>query len=344
MRLKERLIIALCILTALSLCLSACGDSPAQEIPDPDEGSNDKTNTPPQVKGLQDLDPLSYSILYIDNSQNLVQLNLNDKTPITLAERVSCYAPDWSRQRLALAISDPDEDFAEQGAVEIELYSYIDGKTERLDSSYLFGGLRFSPTYRFLVCQSALGCTDIYDLETGKHYDAGDNTCSLFLFDEWPLWSPDGMRYAMHRLIPGENQEPLGVYVVDILSDEVTLVLEAKPDEKVRVHDWVKAEKLLIEFEPEPYTWVNQEGAENNINTTGNFKLLDLQTKTLTDTSAPDTSWQAPQYESPDGIWVLYEEFSDRQVPQGKIWLKNKDTNIIYLLGEGRRALWFEGN
>lgn len=108
------------ILTTLSLFLSACGGSPAQEIPDPDEDSNNKTGTPPQVKGLQDLDSLPYSILYIDNSQNLVQLNLYDKTPITLAERVRCYAPDWSRQRIALAISDSDEDFADQGVVEIE--------------------------------------------------------------------------------------------------------------------------------------------------------------------------------------------------------------------------------
>ena len=343
MQLKKRLVIALCILTTLSLFLSACGGSPAQEIPDPDEDSNNKTGTPPQVKGLQDLDSLPYSILYIDNSRNLVQLNLNDKTLITLAERVSCYAPDWPRQRIALAIKDPNEEFAEQGAVEIALYSYTDKKTECLNLSYLFGGLRFSPTYRFLTCQSGLGGMDIYDLETGKHYDAADNACSLFIFDEWPLWSPDGMRYAMHRLLPGENDEPLGVYVVDLLSKEETLVLEAKPDKKVRVHDWVGAEKLLIEFEPEPYTWVDQEGLENNINTAGNFKLLDLHTKALTEAKAPVPSPWPPENESPNGVWVLYEEYDDRR-PQGKIWLKNKDTNIIYLLGEGRLPLWVEDN
>ncbi|MDD2282830.1 MAG: hypothetical protein PHT52_02115 [Eubacteriales bacterium] len=343
MQLKKRLVIALCILTTLSLFLSACGGSPVQEIPEPDEGSNNKTDTPPQVKGLQDLDPLPYSILYIDNSQNLVQLNLSDKTPITLAERVSCYAPDWSRQRIALAIKDPNEEFAEQGAVEIEFYSYVDGKTERLDSSYLFGGLRFSPTYRFLICQSALGCTDIYDLETGKHYDAGDNTCSLFIFDEWPLWSPDGMRYAMHRLLPGENDEPLGVYVVDPLTEKETLVLRAFPEKKIRTNSWLDEDNLLIEFEPEPYTWLDPEENEKDINTAGNFMILDLQTKARTDTSSPEPAPWPPQHESPDGVWVLYEEYDDRR-PQGKIWLKNKDTNITYLLGEGNCPLWVEDN
>lgn len=161
---------------------------------------------------------------------------------------MDCYAPDWSRQRLALAISDPDEDFAEQGVVEIVLYSYSDEKTERLDSSYLFGWLRFSSTYRFLSCGSGLGCMDIYDLETGKHYDASDNALSLFLFDEWPLWSPDETRYAMHRLRQGENKEPLGVYVVDILSDEVTLLLSNNDNRTTSILIWQPTRQIAAAF------------------------------------------------------------------------------------------------
>ena len=112
------------------------------------------------------------------------------------------------------------------------------------------------------------------------------------------------------------------------------------------MHDWVEAEKLLIEFEPEPYKWLDQEGTSKEYKefyTVGEFKILDLQTKALTDTSSPEPAPWPPQHESPDGVWVLYEEYDDRR-PQGKIWLKNKDTNIIYLLGEGRLPLWVEDN
>jgi len=54
------------------------------------------------------------------------------------------------------------------------------------------------------------------------------------------------------------------------------------------------------------------------------------------------TPWP-PQYESPDRVWVLYVEY-DGLWSQGKIWLKNKDTNIAYLLGEGHYTLRVEDN
>jgi hypothetical protein len=277
------------------------------------------------------LPALPYKILYIDADQNLTLLDLAANKTQVLAERVGVFVPDWPRQRLFLTICDPDPDFAEQGAGEVALYSFGDGSLEVFGSYYMGAGLELSPGGGYLALSSGLGGMEIYDLERGEHWEAGDNG-SLFIYGEWPLWSPKETAFAFNRLV--EGGAPLGVYIADLPGGKTTLVLEATPEERVRVWDWPEKDELLLEFEPTPQAWDGPDGPWPQ----GTFKLLDLGDGTLTQTAAP-VAQPLPRRESPDGAWLLREEGTGWFLKD--LWLENAETGARFSLGQGVSPCWY---
>jgi len=152
------------------------------------------------------------------------------------------------------------------------------------------------------------------------------------------------MAYAMPMIYIWEKAGPPGVSICDPVSGERTMVYEAD-DRMARPNSWLDNDRLLIEIEPEPYTWVD-EGLDvvglGKHYVPGEFKILDITTGELTDAKAPDYSWHAPKYESADSTWVLHEVYID-QTPIGRIKLLNTETNVDYLIAEGHWPQWFEG-
>lgn len=341
-------IIFLCILMVFSACLGACGGGDnAPDIPDdPQPGGDDQDNggdiLPPQTRvQFYDLEPIPYSIMYMDKDHNLVQLDLNDKTEKILATDVGYYVPDWDNRRLALAILDTSEEIEGQGVAQIVTYSLDDGSTEYFLDSYLGYGLQLSPNGRFLTVFGGIYGMDLCDLETGVIYDASDFNL-LAAFDESPVWSPSGMCYAVPRIFIYDLGGPQGVYLVDPVTREDTLVYRAE-DKMARPHSWIDEHRLLIQIESEPFQWMNEDGSEGNARIEdGDYWILDINTLELTATSAPEPwEWyQKPRAESPDGAWVIYEDW-DGKIPVKKtIRLWHKETNTLCIIGRGSQPHW----
>jgi hypothetical protein len=343
-----------------ALFLGGCGNlvlpedpdaqEPAGNINEPDnepegqepDGSNNELDDAPAVTEaeLEDLEPLPFSIVYLVKN-NLVILDLNDKSSTVLMENVGAFVPDWANQRIALAIPDLDEDIADQGVAEIALYSTIDGSSEILGTSYMGYSMHFSPNGRFLAVQGGMGGMRIYDLKAGEIYDASDANL-LVSVNEQPVWAPCGMVYAMPMILIGEKPGPPGIYIIDPVSGESTQIFEVS-DRMARPHRWLDEDRLLIEIELKSYSWVNDRGNIRGLGgkdyKPGEFKILDINTGAIMDAEPPVYSL-APEYESSDGAWVLYEEYID-QWPQGIIKLYHRDTNTVYSIDEGRRPRWF---
>jgi len=348
---------ALCLMLAFALFLVGCngnlvpGEDPGSQDPvdnnnnPPDDEPPGEQEPPPLTEGvLEDLESIPFSIIYVDKDYNLVQLDLRDKTRTVLVELVQSYVPDWANNQIALAIADPEDEFFDQGVAEIALYSTIDGSIEVLGTSYMGYGLHFSPNGRFLAVTYGMGGMKIYDLDLGERYDAGDENL-LVSVNDLPVWAPSGMAYAMPMIYIWEKAGPPGIYIVDPINGERTLVLEVT-DRMARPHYWIDENLLVIEIEQEPYTWVNEAGSIRGLwgkdYVSGEFKILDITTGELTDAKAPDYSWHAPKYESADSTWVLHEVYID-QTPIGRIKLLNTETNVDYLIAEGHWPQWFEG-
>ncbi len=358
MQLRKWTGLALCMLLVFALLLGGCiriripapppndpgGQEPQEPVDAEDPPDEPSGEEPPPLTELTlaDLELMPYSIIYLDMEDNLIQLNLKDKSHTVLAQNVQAYVPDLANNQLAMAIADPEGELYGQGGSEIVLYSTSGGSTKVLGASYIGHDLHFSPNGNFLAVVSGVGQMDIYDLETGTVYDAEDENLEVAV-NRRPVWTPSGMTYAMPMIYIWEKAGPPGIYIIDPVKGERTAVLEVD-EKKARPHSWLDQSRLLIEYELEPYTWVNISGqiigllGENYV--PGEFKILDISTGEMSDAEAPNYTEQASDNVSPDGRWILHSEDDETL----SIMLLNTETNDDYTIAEGHSPLWLADN
>lgn len=361
MQVRNWIGVTLCLLLVFGLILSGCvnnrapsedpggqtpvdNEPPGEEDPgeeDPGEEDPGEEDPPPLTEGtLEDLEPLPYSVIYQDLESNVVMLDLRDKSSTVIAAHVHDWAADLANNQIALAIADPEGEFFDQ-MTEIALYSTTDGNIEVLGTSTMAYDLHFSPNGYFLAVGHGIGGMDIYDLEKGEVFNAEDENLEVSV-NYRPVWSPSGTVYAMPMIYIWEKAGPPGIYIVDPVNQRRTAVLEVN-ERMARPHSWLDQGHLLIEIESEPYTWVDESGwivglGEEYVS--GDFKILDIETGSMTDAEAPDYSWQEPEYESSDGRWILRLIFDEHG--SSGIKLQNTETGADYAIAEGHSCLLLE--